>query len=144
MTISTNNDTSGALTRKTTSFGLPWEKDYGYAQAVQVGDTIHVAGQVGHDDSGSFDTFDTMEKQMRQAYANVGKLLAAHGATFENVVDEILFVTDIDGAFAARVQCFASVFGGKARLASTIVQVQRLAFPQLMVEIRCIARLQAK
>lgn len=32
---------------------MPWEKEYGYAQAVKVGDTIYVSGQVSHDDSGN-------------------------------------------------------------------------------------------
>ena len=112
-------------------------------QAVKVGDTIYLAGQVGHDQSGSFDAFDTMEKQMQQAYANVSTLLLRYGATLANVVDETLYVTDIDAAFAARVKCLKSVFGGTASLASTIVQVQRLSFPQLMVEIRCVAKLDA-
>lgn len=32
---------------------MPWEKEYGYAQAVQVGDTIYVSVQVSHDDKGN-------------------------------------------------------------------------------------------
>jgi enamine deaminase RidA (YjgF/YER057c/UK114 family) len=27
------------------SFGMPWEKEYGYSQSVKVGDTIYVSGQ---------------------------------------------------------------------------------------------------
>ncbi len=77
---------------------------------------------------------------MRAAYANVGKVLAQYGATMDNVVDEIIFVTDMDAAFAARVKMKQEVFSGSPVLASTIVQIQRLAFPQLMIEIRCIAR----
>jgi 2-iminobutanoate/2-iminopropanoate deaminase len=42
---------------------------------------------------------------MRQAYANIEKVLAQYGATMENIVDEVLFVTDMDAAFAARVKC---------------------------------------
>jgi len=81
-----------------------------------------------------------MEVQMRAAYANVVKLLEQYGASIENVVDEIVFVTDIDAAFGARVKMKDEVFSGSPVLASTIVQIDRLAFPQLMVEIRCIAR----
>jgi enamine deaminase RidA (YjgF/YER057c/UK114 family) len=33
------------------------------------------------------------------------------------------------------------VFSGKPVLASTIVQIERLAFPDLMVEIKCVASL---
>jgi enamine deaminase RidA (YjgF/YER057c/UK114 family) len=67
-------------------------------------------------------------------------VLAQYGATIDNIVDELLFVTDMDAAFAARVKCRQEVFSGKPVLASTIVQIQRLAFPELMVEIRCICK----
>ena len=67
-------------------------------------------------------------------------MLAQYGATIANVVDEVLFVTDMDAAFAARVKCRQEVFSGSPVVASTIVQIQRLAFPELMVEIRCTAR----
>jgi enamine deaminase RidA (YjgF/YER057c/UK114 family) len=116
---------------------MPWEKEYGYSQAVKVDNTIYVSGQVGHDDKGNILGHGNMEVQMRQAYANIEKVLAQYGATMDNVVDEVLFVTDMDAAFAARVKCKQEVFSGKPLLASTIVQIQRLAFPELMVEIRC-------
>jgi 2-iminobutanoate/2-iminopropanoate deaminase len=74
---------------------------------------------------------------MRQAYANIEKVLALYGATMENIVEEVLFVTDMDAAFAARVKCRQEVFSGDRVLASTIVQIQRLAFSELMIEIRC-------
>ena len=31
---------------------MPWEDQYGYAQAVKVGDTVYVSGQLSHDDAG--------------------------------------------------------------------------------------------
>ena len=34
-------------------FGMPWEDQYGYAQAVKVGDTIYVSGQLSHDEQGN-------------------------------------------------------------------------------------------
>lgn len=38
--------------KKIQSLGMPWEKEYGYAQAVMKGYTAWLAGQVGHDDKG--------------------------------------------------------------------------------------------
>jgi 2-iminobutanoate/2-iminopropanoate deaminase len=127
--------------KETTSLGMPWEKEYGYSQAVKVGDTIYVSGQVSHDDSGNIVSPGDMEAQMRQAYANIRKMLAQYGATMDNIVDEILFVTDMNTAFAAAVKCREDVFFGTPVVASTIVQVQRLAFPELMIEIKCVAKL---
>ena len=62
--------------------GMPWEEQYGYAQAVKVDDTIYVSGQLSHDDrvnmvgaaplddSGRIRDYPNMEAQMRQTYAN--------------------------------------------------------------------------
>ena len=130
-----------AINKETKSLGMPWEKEYGYAQAVKVGDTIYLSGQVSHDDRGNIVGLRDMEAQMRQAYTNIQKVLAQYGATMDNVVDEVLFVTDMDTAFAAAVKCRREVFSGTPIVASTIVQIQRLAFPELLIEIRCVAKL---
>lgn len=129
------------ISKEAKSLGMPWEKEYGYSQAVKVDNTIFVSGQVSHDDKGNIVGLGDMQAQMRQAYANIGKVLAQFGATLDNIVDEVLFVTDMDAAFAARVKCRQEVFSDNPVLASTIVQIQRLAFPELMVEIRCICKL---
>jgi enamine deaminase RidA (YjgF/YER057c/UK114 family) len=128
------------ISKEAKSLGMSWEKEYGYSQAVKVDNTIYVSGQVSHDDMGNIVGRGDMQVQMRQAYANIEKVLAQYGATMENIVDEVLFVTDMDAAFAARVKCRQEVFSGNPLLASTIVQIQRLAFPELMIEIRCICK----
>jgi 2-iminobutanoate/2-iminopropanoate deaminase len=128
------------ISKEAKSLGMPWEKEYGYSQAVKVENTIYVSGQVGHDDKGNIQGQGNMEIQMRQAYANIKKVLAQYDATMDNVVDEVLFVTDMDAAFSARIKCKQEVFSGNPVLASTIVQIQRLAFPELLVEIRCICK----
>jgi 2-iminobutanoate/2-iminopropanoate deaminase len=106
-----------------------------------VEDTIYLSGQVSHDDKGNIVGPRNMEAQMRQAYANIRKVLSHYGATMDNIVDETLFVTDMDTAFAAAVKCRNDVFFGAPVVASTIVQIQRLAFPELMIEIKCVAKL---
>jgi 2-iminobutanoate/2-iminopropanoate deaminase len=128
------------ISKEAKSLGMSWEKEYGYSQAVKVDNTIYVSGQVSHDDRGNIVGQGNMEVQMHQAYANIEKVLAQYGATMDNIVDEVLFVTDMDEAFAARVKCKQEVFSDNPILASTIVQIQRLALPELMVEIRCICK----
>ena len=109
-------------------------------QSVKVEVTIYVSGQVSHDETGKIVGRGDMEAQMRQAYTNIQKVLAQYGATMNNIVDETLFVTDMDAAFSAAVKCRENVFSGIPVVASTIVQIQRLAFPDLLIEIRCVAR----
>jgi 2-iminobutanoate/2-iminopropanoate deaminase len=128
------------ISKETKDLGMPWEKEYGYSQAVKVGDTIYLSGQVSHDDKGNIVGLGDMEAQMRQAWANVEKVLAQYDATIHNVVDEVLFVTDMEAAFVAAVKSRPEVFRGRPVVASTIVQIQRLAFPELMIEIKCIAK----
>lgn len=129
-----------AISKEAKSLGMPWEKEYGYSQAVKVGDTIYLAGQVSHDDEGKILGLGNMEVQMRQAYVNVEKVLAQYDATMDNIVDEVLFVTDMEAALAACAKLKQEVFSGPPVLANTIVQIQRLAFPELMIEIKCIAK----
>src|SRR5919201_199822 len=73
--------------KESKNFGMPREKEYGYSQAVKVGSTIYVSGQVSHDDKGNIVGHGNMEVQMRQAYDNIKKVLAQYGATMDNIVD---------------------------------------------------------
>ena len=129
------------IEKQTATLGMPWEKEFGYAQAVKTGDTIYLAGQVSHDDAGNIVGVGDMEAQIRAAYANVAKVLAQYDATMENVVDEFVFVTDMDAAFGAMLKIRPEVYPGAPAVANTLIQIPRLAFPELMVEIRCVAKL---
>jgi 2-iminobutanoate/2-iminopropanoate deaminase len=103
---------------------------------VKIGDTIYLSGQVSHDNKGNIVGLGDMEMQMRQAYANVQQALTQYGATMANIVDEVFFVTDMEAAFAAAVKCRPAVFSGTPVVASTVVQIQRLAFPEIMIEMQ--------
>jgi enamine deaminase RidA (YjgF/YER057c/UK114 family) len=129
-------------------FGVPWEDAYGYAQAIKIGDSIYVAGQVSHDDKGSFVApaaldasgkavdFSMMEQQMRASYANAVKLLSRFGATLDNVVEETLYVLDVDTAFAAAGKVRKEIYGTARPLcASNLIGVTRLARPEFLIEI---------
>ncbi len=128
------------IDKDTRVFGVPWE-DYPYVQACRVGETLHLSGQIAHDPEGRIVGVGDMAAQMRQAYANVGRLLAEYGATLANVVDELTFVTDMEAALACATEVRREAYGGDPVVTSTIVQVAGLAFPELLVEIRCTARL---
>jgi enamine deaminase RidA (YjgF/YER057c/UK114 family) len=42
-----------AIHKEAKNLGMPWEQSYGYVQAVRVGKTIYVSGQLSHDDYGT-------------------------------------------------------------------------------------------
>jgi 2-iminobutanoate/2-iminopropanoate deaminase len=119
--------------------GAAGEAIYGFAQAVRVRDTIHVSGQTasGDDDAGPGD----MNRQMAAAYAKISALLAAYGATMDNVVDETLFVTDMRAGIVASIDVRRTMYGPDFDVASTIVEVRALGGPDLLVEIKCTALL---
>jgi enamine deaminase RidA (YjgF/YER057c/UK114 family) len=128
------------LKKDVKGFGLPWEESYGFAQAVKVGDTIYVSGQLGLDDQGNM-IYSNMETQMRQTYANAKKILSQFGATLENVVEEVLYVTDMETAFAAAGPVRKEAYASKTpAVASTIVVTPRLSLPTQLIEIKFIAK----
>jgi len=128
-----------AVLKDAKGFGLPWEESYGFAQAVKVGDTIYVSGQLGLDDQGKM-IYPTMETQMRQTYANAKKILSEFGATLENVVEEVLYVTDMETAFAAAGPVRKEAYGSTPAVASTIIVTPRLSLPTQLIEIKFIAK----
>jgi enamine deaminase RidA (YjgF/YER057c/UK114 family) len=77
-----------------------------------------------------------MGLQMRTAYANAAKLLAKFGATFDDVVEETVYVTDVDAAFAVAGSVRKAAYGSdRPQCASTLVGTTRLAFPEQLIEI---------
>ena len=122
------------------SLNMSWEKEYGYSQAVKVGDTIYLSGQISHDETGEIVGVGDLEAQIRQAYVNIKKLLTEYGATMENIVDETWFVTDIESADATGGKLRKEIYSGSPVAALTVVQIQRLAFAELLIEIKCVAK----
>jgi enamine deaminase RidA (YjgF/YER057c/UK114 family) len=132
-----------AIRKEVKGLGMPWEAEYGYAQAVKVDDTIYVSGQLSHDDKGNMvgAAPPNMETQMRQTYANASKILGKFGATLDDVVEEVLYVTDMDKAFAAAGPVRKEAYGsGNPAVASTILVTPRLALPAQLIEIKFVAK----
>jgi 2-iminobutanoate/2-iminopropanoate deaminase len=112
------------------------------ANAVQVGNTVYLSGQVSVDDTGNFVGIDDMAAQVKQAYHNISDVLARLNMNLNNVVDETWFVTDMTQVMANFKQIYAireQAYGEIPGTTQTLVQVSALAMPELMVEIKCIA-----
>jgi enamine deaminase RidA (YjgF/YER057c/UK114 family) len=116
-------------------------EDHGidYAQGVIVngGRLIFAAGQVGNRPDGSFDVND-IGKQAEQAYANIEDILRAGGATPANVIRETMWVRDMEGWHAEGAPVRAEFYGTEFP-AATLLGVQKLTDPELLVEIEIIA-----
>ena len=118
-------------TKEAKYLGLDIENEYGYAQGVKVGDTIYLSGQVSIDERGNIVGIGNMETQIRQAYANIQKVLEQYNASIENIVDEIIFVTDMEAASRVAGNCRHEIYSGTPVVASTVIEISRLAFPEL-------------
>lgn len=140
--------TAGQITKEPAYAGVPAEDAYGYAQAIRIGNIIHVSGQLSNDDTGAIvapapldssgkpSDFSVMEDQMRQTYANTSKILAQYGATLDHVVEETLYVLDVDAAFAVAAKVRKAAYGtDRPLVASNLIGVSRLAFPEQVIEI---------
>jgi reactive intermediate/imine deaminase len=114
-------------------------KPTGYTHVVEVtgGKTVYVAGQIALDKDGKVVGDGDMKAQAEQVFKNLQIALAAAGASFKDVVKMNTYVTDL-----SQVQSIRDVRGryfGDTTPASTLVQVVRLARPELMLEIEVIA-----
>lgn len=143
---------SKAQREQTESFGVPWEKSYGYVQAVRRGDTIYLSGQVAHDgtelvapapvdDDGRVTDFSNTGDQLRRCYINAAELLSRFGASLDDVVEEVIYVLDADAGDAAAGPVRKEAYGRPdPQVASTMIGTSRLAFPELLVEVKLTAR----
>ena len=113
-----------------------------YAQGVRVGDALYLSGQVGVDAKGVAGA--DLPAQIELAYANIQRVLSQFGATLDNVVDETLFVTDMQELLRQAETIYAKrqqAYGKQPEVCQTVVQVSALVMPELKVEIKCIAQL---
>lgn len=118
----------------------PYEKDFGYSQAVLIDKTLYISGSVAADQNGRLVAPGDMAGQMRAAYANIRRTLNAHGAGFDEVVKETIYTTSMDALLKASDLRFE--YYDKERLPTTSwVQVQRLVDPGFLVQIEVVAEL---
>ncbi|MFZ4639128.1 MAG: Rid family detoxifying hydrolase [Nodosilinea sp.] len=110
-----------------------------YNQAVVAsGQMIFVAGQIALDPaSGQLVGPGDVAAQTQQVIANLGAILAAAGASFDNVVKTSVFLKDMED-FATVNQIYGQYFGGAMAPARACVEVARLP-RDVAVEIECIA-----
>ena len=111
-----------------------------FSQGVQVGNTLHMAGQVGTGANGTAP--DSLVEQMKNAYQHVESVLKEFDCTMDNVVEETWFVTDmhectkqVQDLFAAR----QAIYGKPPEVAQTLLQVDALVDPSFKIEIKCVA-----
>jgi len=106
-----------------------------FSQAIRVGDTVWVSGQVGVDEK--WQAGEGIEAQARLAFRNLEMVLADAGATLDDVVELTTFHTSMaDMAGFAKVK---AEFVTRDYPAWTAIGIRELVLPALLVEIRATA-----
>jgi 2-iminobutanoate/2-iminopropanoate deaminase len=106
----------------------------GYTQAVLVDNILYISGSVGRG--------NTMADQLRGTYSAIERTLKAHGLTFQNVVKENLYTTDIESV--KQNNDVRKAFYKGDFPAATWVQITRLYMSTALVEVEVIAHLPRK
>jgi 2-iminobutanoate/2-iminopropanoate deaminase len=108
-----------------------------FSQGVKSGRFVFVAGQVAVDGDHRTVGAGDIGAQTRQALRNVGAVLEAAGATFDDVVKMTVFVTELERL--AELQAVRPEFFREPYPASTLVKVSQLIDPEWLVEIEAVA-----
>ena len=109
------------------------EKAYGYSHAVKIGNAIKISGAVSMDDAGNPTAVGDLEQQMKNCYADLEKVLKHYGCTFDDVVVENVFTTNMP-LFLEKAAYRNSIYKKQFPTGSWL-GVKELAIPEFMIEI---------
>lgn len=111
-------------------FGREQDTAAGYTQAIKVDNILYISGTVAGGDAAT---------ALKGIYTRLDMTLKHYGATFQNVVKETLFTTDIEAVKQAN-HARKPFYNGDYPTA-TWVQISRLFMPQIMIEVELVAHL---
>ena len=109
------------------------EKAYGYSHAVKIGNHIKISGAVSMDDEGNPTAVGDLEQQMKNCYSDLGKILNHFNCTFDDVVKEDVFTTNMPKFLEVagyRTEIYKNHFPTGSWLG-----VKELALPEFLIEI---------
>ena len=122
--------TKAPIEKEKWHWGNPNKQDTsaGYAQALRIGEVLYISGTVAT---------DMNEEAVKRLYSGLERSLKQYGLTFQHVVKENLYTTDIEAMKQfnyVRKQFYKGDFP-----AATWVQIVRLYMPNAKLEIELIA-----
>jgi enamine deaminase RidA (YjgF/YER057c/UK114 family) len=118
--------------RQNVSSNSPFEPLVGFSRAVRVGNNVYVSGTAPWGLDGKIIAGNAYT-QTKQCIANIEAALLRAGARLEDVVRTRIYVVDMDqqdGVSRAHREAFGQILP-----AATLVEVNRLATPEMLVEL---------
>lgn len=114
------------------NFNKQGEDAVGYAQAVKVGNTLYISGTVG--------ASEDMATSVKRVYDGLQRTLEHYGASFQNVVKENLYTTDIEAV--KKNADIRRAYYKEDFPAATWLQIDRLYMPNANLEVELVAILE--
>ncbi len=123
-----------------------WPRPRGYSNGMLAhGSSIHVAGQIGWDETETI-VSDDFSVQFQQALSNVVAVIRAAGGQPQDIVRLTIYATDLD-AYRNHIPAIGAAYRavlGKHFPAMALVGVAGLVEPRAQVEIEAVAVLEPK
>ncbi len=123
----------GPISKEKWHWGKEQDTAAGYAQVVKVGNVLYISGTVAR---------EVTPEGITSVYRNLERSLKQYGATFQHVVKENLYTTDIEAM--KKYNEARKVFYKGDFPAATWVQISRLYMADAKLEVELIAHLPAK
>lgn len=122
--------------RQNIASGAKWEDIVGYSRAVRIGNIIEVSGTTAVEKDRIVHADDAYQ-QTRYVIRKIEKALMEGGAELKDVIRTRMFITDI-----TRWEEYGKAHGeffGKIKPATSMVEVESLIHPGMMIEMEATA-----
>ncbi|MEL6320322.1 MAG: RidA family protein [Cyanobacteria bacterium J06626_14] len=121
------------MQRRCVSSGTPWEEQNAYSRVVRVGPFVYVSGTTASDASGTIQSPNDAYEQTAYILRKIETALQSVDATLEHVVRTTVYVTNMEDF--PHVSRAHKEFFDAIRPANTLLEISRLATPEMLVEI---------
>lgn len=119
--------------------GLSTPESYSHIAVATGSRLVFVAGQVSEDDRGNLIGPGDFAAQAQQAFANLGRALAAGGAKPEQVAKLTIYVVGYRLDYLPDISAGRIAVFGEHRPADTLIGVETLAMPGFLIEVDAFA-----
>jgi enamine deaminase RidA (YjgF/YER057c/UK114 family) len=119
-----------------------WQDNFSFSQAVEVtggSHTLFCAGQASISADGQPLHKDDMEAQLKLTLDNIETVLTKGAYNWTNIVRLTIYTTDFDSLFQHYGLLAAKLMSANPKPIINLVGVNRLVFPELLVEIEATA-----
>ena len=119
-----------------------WQDQFGFSHGIEVEQArkmLFISGQVAINENGQVECPDDILGQIKVSLDHLELVLEQAGFTAQNLVRVVVYTTDVDRLFPHWNVIADRLKASGGQFACTLLGVQRLAFPELLVEIEATA-----